>query len=232
MENEDVVVKNYDSARERMVETQLERRGITDIKVLYAMRKVPRHLFVPEPLRSRAYEDCPLPIGESQTISQPYMVALMTQALELKNTDIVLEIGTGSGYQTAVLAEIVEEVYSIERIHSLLFNARKALDEIGYRNVITKNFDGTYGWKEKSPFDAIIVTAGSPEIPHPLIEQLAIGGRLIIPVGDSSSQILKRVRKKENEIEIEELCGCVFVKLIGKYGWTNNNNSSKNGSIY
>ena len=225
-------MKNYNAARERMVETQLEGRGITDIKVLYAMRKVPRHLFVPEPLRSRAYEDCPLPIGENQTISQPYMVALMTQSLGVKNTDIVLEIGTGSGYQSAVLAEIVKQVYSIERIKELLIQARKSFDEWGYTNIATKNFDGTYGWKEKSPFDAIIVTAGAPEIPQPLVEQLAVGGRLIIPVGDSSSQILKRVRKKENEVEIEELCGCVFVKLIGKYGWTNNNNNSKNGLIH
>ena len=220
-------MKNYNAARERMVETQLEGRGITDIKVLYAMRKVPRHLFVPEPLRSRAYEDCPLPIGENQTISQPYMVALMTQSLGVKNTDIVLEIGTGSGYQSAVLAEIVKQVYSIERIKELLIQARKSFDEWGYTNIATKNFDGTYGWKEKSPFDAIIVTAGAPEIPQPLVEQLAVGGRLIIPVGDSSSQILKRVRKKENEVEIEELCGCVFVKLIGKYGWTEKNGNCK-----
>ena len=147
----------------------------------------------------------------------------MTQSLGVKNTDIVLEIGTGSGYQSAVLAEIVKQVYSIERIKELLIQARKSFDEWGYTNISTKNFDGTYGWKEKSPFDAIIVTAGAPEIPQPLVEQLAVGGRLIIPVGDSSSQILKRVRKKENEVEIEELCGCVFVKLIGKYGWTEKN---------
>ena len=225
-------MKNYTAARERMVENQLEARGITDIRVLYAMRKVPRHLFLPEALRSRAYEDCPLPIGENQTISQPYMVALMTQALELKSTDIVLEVGTGSGYQSAVLAEIVKQVYSIERIKDLFAQARKILDKLRYTNIATKNFDGTYGWKENSPFDAIIVTAGSPGIPHSLIEQLAVGGRLVIPVGDSTSQTLKRVRKKEEGIEIEELCSCVFVKLIGKYAWTDENNNSKKNLIH
>ena len=225
-------MKNFAAAREKMVEHQLEDRGIKDIRVLYAMRKVPRHLFVPEALQSRAYEDGPLPIGENQTISQPYMVAYMTEALELKSSDVVLEIGTGSGYQSAVLAEIVKQVYSIERIKDLLAAARKVFDKLGYTNIATKNFDGTYGWKEKSPFDAIIVTAASPDIPEPLIEQLAVGGRLVIPVGNASSQILKKVRKSEKEIEIKELCGCVFVKLIGKYGWSDNDNNSKDYLIH
>ena len=225
-------MKIFTAAREKMVEHQLEDRGIKDIKVLYAMRKVARHLFVTEALQSRAYEDCPLPIGENQTISQPYMVAYMTEALELKSSDIVLEIGTGSGYQSAVLAEIVRQVYSIERIKDLLARARKVFDELDYTNIATKNFDGTYGWKEKSPFDAIIVTAASPDIPEPLIEQLAVGGRLVIPVGNTSSQILKKVRKSEKEIEIKELCGCVFVKLIGKYGWSDNENNSKDYLIH
>jgi len=225
-------MKNFTTIREKMVKTQLEARGITDTRVLYAMRKVPRHLFVTEALRSRAYEDCPLPIGENQTISQPYMVALMTQSLELRSTDTVLEIGTGSGYQAAVLAEIVKQVYSIERIKELFYQARKTLDELGYTNIAIKNFDGTYGWKEKSPFDAIIVTAGAPGIPPTLVEQLAVGGRFVIPVGNSTSQTLKRVRKTEKDIEIEELCGCVFVKLIGKYAWTENDNNSSGDLIH
>lgn len=218
-------MKNFTSARERMVKEQLEDRGIKDIKVLYAMRKVSRHLFVPESFQYKAYSDCPLPIGENQTISQPYMVALMTESLEINEGDRVLEIGTGSGYQSAVLAEIAEELYSIERIKSLLKKARETLDGLGYTNITTKIFDGTYGWKEKSPFDGIIVTASSPEVPQTLLDQLSVGGRLIIPVGDSSSQVLTKVKKTKEGIEKTELCGCVFVKLIGKYGWKKESNN-------
>jgi len=205
-----------------MVIEQLERRDIHDFRALYAMRKVPRHLFVPEDVRHKAYSDSPLPIGENQTISQPYMVALMTQLLCLKGGEKVLEIGTGSGYQTAVLAEIAGEVYSIERISSLLMHAREVLDSLGYTNITTRIFDGTYGWKEKAPFDCIIITAASPGVPLGLAEQLKTYGKMIVPVGNGENQILKRVTKSENGIEIEDICGCVFVKLIGRYGWSNN----------
>ncbi len=202
-----------------MVEEQIVSRGIKDPMLIEAMRKIPRHLFVEEALQSQAYGDFPLPIGEKQTISQPYMVALMTEALRLTKKEKVLEIGTGSGYQTAILAELSEKVYSIERIRSLALRARKLLYDLGYYNIEIKVFDGTFGWMEKSPFDAIIVTAGSPDIPKPLVDQLAIGGRLVIPVGDALSQDLFRVTKTEEGLIKEDLGGCRFVKLIGKYGW-------------
>lgn len=202
-----------------MVEEQIIERGIKDPRVIAAMRKVPRHLFVEEALQSQAYNDHPLPIGEKQTISQPYMVALMTEAMELKGRERVLEIGAGSGYQTAILAELAQEVFSIERIRSLAIRARKLLYDLGYFNVEIKIFDGTYGWLEKGPFDAIIVTAGSPDIPQPLYEQLSIGGRLVIPVGDASVQDLFRITKTKEGMKKEELGGCRFVKLIGRYGW-------------
>jgi protein-L-isoaspartate(D-aspartate) O-methyltransferase len=204
-----------------MVEEQLISRGVKDPRVIAAMKKIPRHLFVEEALQNQAYTDHPLPIGEKQTISQPYIVALMTEALELKGTEKILEIGAGSGYQTAVLAELAQKVFSIERIRSLAIKARKLLFELGYFNVEIKIFDGTYGWVEESPFDAIIVTAGGPDIPQPLLDQLAMGGRLVIPVGDAYVQDLIRLRKKEDGIHKEDLGGCRFVKLIGKYGWEN-----------
>ncbi len=206
-------------ARLNMVEEQIVGRGIKDPKVIKAMRKVPRHLFVEEALQSQAYSDHPLPIGEKQTISQPYMVALMTEALQLKGREKVLEIGAGSGYQTAILAEVALKVFSIERVRSLAIGARKLLYELGYFNVEIKVFDGTYGWPEESPFDAMIVTAGSPVIPQPLVDQLAMGGRLVIPVGDAFSQDLVRVTKTEEGPKKEDLGGCRFVKLIGKFGW-------------
>jgi len=202
-----------------MVEEQIIVRGIKDPKVIAAMKKVPRHLFVEEALQSQAYGDHPLPIGEKQTISQPYMVALMTEALELKGREKVLEIGAGSGYQTAILAEIALNVFSIERIRSLAIQARKLLYELGYLNVEIKFSDGTYGWSEESPFNAILVTAGGPDIPQVLIDQLVMGGRLVIPVGDSYIQNLIIVTKTEEGIRKEDLGGCRFVKLIGKYGW-------------
>ena len=204
-----------------MVEDQLISRGVRDPRVIAAMKKIPRHLFVEEALQNQAYTDHPLPIGEKQTISQPYIVALMTEALELIGTEKVLEIGAGSGYQTAVLAELAQKVFSIERIRPLAIKARKLLFELGYFNVEIKIFDGTYGWVEESPFDAIIVTAGGPDIPQPLLDQLAVGGRLVIPVGDAYVQDLIRLRKKEDGIHKEDLGGCRFVKLIGKYGWEN-----------
>lgn len=202
-----------------MVEEQLISRGIKDKRVLDAMGKVPRHIFIEEALRSRAYGDYPLPIGEKQTISQPYMVALMTEALELRGNEKVLEIGTGSGYQSAVLAELCDKVYSVERIKSLAIKAREHLDSLKYMNVAIKIFDGTYGWIEHAPYDAIIVTAGAPEIPQSLIDQLVISGRMVIPVGDEFSQVLVKVEKNKDGIKTTNICGCVFVKLVGNYGW-------------
>ena len=210
---------DFPKARLKMVEEQIVARGIKDSRVIAAMRKVPRHFFVEEALQSQAYSDHPLPIGEKQTISQPYMVALMTETMELKGRERVLEIGAGSGYQTAVLAELAQEVYSIERIRPLAIRARKLLYDLGYFNVEIKIFDGTYGWMEKSPFDAILVTAGAPDIPQPLYDQLAMGGRLVIPVGDISVQDLFRIKKTEEGMKKENLGGCRFVKLIGRYGW-------------
>jgi len=210
---------DYKQARERMVKTQLIPRGITDPRVLAAMGKVPRHLFVEEALRGEAYNDHPLPIGHKQTISQPYIVALMTQALELKGDEHVLEIGTGSGYQTAILAELCEKVYTIERIRPLLEKARKTLWELGYTNILFKAFDGTLGWKEYAPFDAIIVTAGAPKIPQPLLDQLTEGGRLVIPVGGRFSQDLIKITKKNRQFIQKNLGSCRFVDLVGVHGW-------------
>lgn len=213
------MIDHYKIARQRMVDTQLVPRGIKDKRVLDAMKKVPRHLFVDEALYNQAYSDFPLPIGEEQTISQPFMVAVMTEALELKGNERTLELGTGSGYQTAILAELCQRVYSIERISSLAGRARKVLDKLGYGNVVVKIGDGTLGWKEEAPFDAIIVTAGAPEIPKPLIDQLKTGGRLLIPVGNEFMQSLIRIRKTETGIETDDMGGCRFVKLIGEHGW-------------
>jgi protein-L-isoaspartate(D-aspartate) O-methyltransferase len=206
-------------ARKRMVQEQLVARGIKDTRVLDAMRKVPRHLFVEEGLWHQAYGDFPLPIGEGQTISQPYIVALMTEALHLRGGEKVLEIGTGSGYQAAVLAELTKQVLSIERIGSVAAKARKILDELGYANVLIRVSDGTHGWKEEVPFDGIIVTAGAPEIPSTLVAQLGARGRIVIPVGDEYSQTLFTVVKKEKGYKKRDLGGVRFVKLIGDHGW-------------
>lgn len=205
--------------REKMVSTQIEARGIHDHGVLEAMRKVPRHLFIGEALQDQAYGDFPLPIGEGQTISQPYIVAEMTQALELNKDDRVLEIGTGSGYQTAILAELAFRVYTIERVRELFVRARKLLDQLGCHNVVAKCSDGTVGWPDESPFEAIIVTAGAPEVPEKLVQQLAIGGRLVIPVGNRFSQTLLKLRRDEDGVHKTDLGGCRFVKLIGEHGW-------------
>jgi protein-L-isoaspartate(D-aspartate) O-methyltransferase len=205
--------------REKMVSTQIRARGIRDPRVLEAMTNVPRHLFVGEALQDQAYGDFPLPIGEGQTISQPYIVAEMTQALELTKDDRVLEIGTGSGYQTAILAELAYRVYTIERIRTLFINVRKRLDELKYHNVVAKCSDGTLGWPEESPFEAIIVTAGAPKVPEAFVEQLSMGGRLIIPVGDRFSQKLLKIVKQEDGIRQVDLGGCRFVKLVGNHGW-------------
>jgi protein-L-isoaspartate(D-aspartate) O-methyltransferase len=202
-----------------MVRRQIEARGVTDPYVLAAMLKVPRHLFVSDALRDQAYGDFPLPIGEQQTISQPYIVAEMTQALQPGKDDRILEIGTGSGYQAAILAEIVFRVYTIEKLYPLYIKARKIFDTLRYHNIVTKYSDGTSGWKDESPFDAIIVTAGSPIIPEPLVNQLAVGGRMVIPVGDQYSQELIKLYKDEHGIHKVNLGGCRFVKLVGEYGW-------------
>ena len=207
-------------SRERIVPNQLTPRGIKDERVLQVMGKIPRHLFIEEALSGEAYNDHPVPIGERQTISQPYIVALMTEALELKGNENALEIGTGSGYQTAILAGLCSRVYTIERIKSLLGNARKLLSQLGYDNILFKTFDGTLGWKEYAPFDAIMVTAGAPSLTEPLIDQLADDGRMIIPVGDRYSQELIKVIRKGKSLEQESLGGCRFVNLIGVHGWS------------
>jgi protein-L-isoaspartate(D-aspartate) O-methyltransferase len=212
----------YGRQREEMVRHQIEARGIKDPFVLTAFQSVPRHLFVSEALRDQAYGDYPLPIGEQQTISQPYIVAEMTQALGLREDDRVLEIGTGSGYQAAILAEIVYRVYTVERIRSLYIQARKLLDKLRYHNIVMRYGDGTAGWKDESPFDAIIVTAGAPDIPEKLLNQLAEGGRMVVPVGNQHSQDLIKVVKDKKGIHKSNLGGCRFVKLIGEQGWKEN----------
>lgn len=209
----------YKKIREEMVNDQLATRGIYDKLVLDAMKKVPRHKFVPKDLEASAYEDSALPIGEGQTISQPYMVAIMTEKLGLSGGEKVLEVGTGSGYQSAVLAEIAKEVYSIEMVPSLAERSKKLLDGLGYKNITVTSGDGTLGLPEKAPFDGIIVTAGAPSIPKPLTDQLADGGKLVIPVGEAFAQTLLIVTKHGNKLDIEESIGCVFVPLVGKYGW-------------
>ncbi len=211
--------KKFHRLREEMVKRQIEARGITDTMVLEAMRKVPRHLFVSEALMDQAYGDFPLPIGEQQTISQPFIVAEMTQALALSKNDRVLEIGTGSGYQAAILAEIVYRVYTIERIFSLYKKSRRIFDVLQYHNIVTLYSDGTVGLPGEGPFDAIIVTAGAPGIPTALVNQLAIGGRMVIPVGNQYSQELIKLYRDEKGIHQSVLGGCRFVKLIGDQGW-------------
>ncbi|AAR34898.1 protein-L-isoaspartate(D-aspartate) O-methyltransferase [Geobacter sulfurreducens] len=212
---------NFEIARKRMVESQIIARGVSDRRVIEAMLKVPRHVFVEEAMAAQAYSDTPLPIGEKQTISQPYMVALMTELLELKGKEKVLEIGTGSGYQAAILAVMADRVYTVERIRPLALRARKALDSLGLLNVNIKMSDGTVGWEDEAPFDAIIVTAGAPDIPQQYIDQLKPGGRLVIPVGTQFEQVLVRVVKQEDgSVERENITGCRFVKLVGKFGWS------------
>lgn len=214
-------VASWDKNRERMVEEQLIPRGILDDATLQAMRTVPRHLFVDDAMASCAYGDHPLPIGAGQTISQPYIVALMTQSLQLKPTDRVLEIGTGSGYQAAVLSRICERVYTIERIDSLLVRARKIFDKLHYHNITSKLDDGTEGWPSEAPFEAIIVTAGGPNIPEPLIKQLTDPGKMIIPVGDQFTQQLQLVEKIEGKINVRTIEFVRFVNLVGSHGWPN-----------
>ncbi len=209
----------YERARRQMVERQVIARGVKDPAVIEAMLRVPRHLFVEEALRGQAYGDYPLPIGEKQTISQPYIVALMTEALALTGSERVLEVGTGSGYQASILSLLSEKVYSVERISRVANNARKILDSFYCSNVLVRVADGTRGWLDEAPFDAIMVTAGAPKVPDSLVAQLCVGGRLVIPVGDEEVQELIKITKMKDRLQTERLGGCRFVKLIGANGW-------------
>jgi len=213
-------LKGWQELARNMVETQIARRGIKDKRVLQVMSALPRHLFVPSRLKDSAYDDTPLPIGMGQTISQPYMVALMTELLALGGGEKVLEVGTGSGYQAAVLCKLCREVCTIERVKELIPIAEENLRKVGLSNFKIKYGDGSLGWKEESPFDAIIVTAAAPKLPQSLVDQLADGGRLVIPVGDRYVQDLLLVSKdRGDELKKEVVSKCVFVPLIGKEGW-------------
>lgn len=201
-----------------MINTQLIPRGIRDRNLLSVMEKIPRHIFVPKNLQTEAYEDHPLPIGEGQTISQPYMVAWMTESLKLTGLEKVLEIGTGSGYQTAILAELSKEVYTVETIASLSVNSQENLRKLNYKNIFFKIDDGTIGWSDKSPFDRIIVTAGANDVPPPLFEQLSENGRMLIPIGERHMQDLFLVEKINGKMQTDNLGSCVFVPLTGRHG--------------
>jgi protein-L-isoaspartate(D-aspartate) O-methyltransferase len=205
--------------RERMVEEQVAARGITDPRVLAALRRVPRHAFVDPALQEKSYGDHPLPIGEGQTISQPFIVGKMTELLALTGREKVLEIGTGCGYQAAVLAELAARVCTIERLPKLAARARETLEQLGYTNVWVRTANGTLGWPDEAPFDRVLVAAGGPSVPPPLFEQLAEGGRLVMPVGDATSQVLQVVEKVNGQMRVTQNSGCVFVKLVGKYAW-------------
>jgi protein-L-isoaspartate(D-aspartate) O-methyltransferase len=213
------MIIDYAQARERMVEKQLVSRGIHDPRVLRTMAKVPRHLFLENELWDRAYEDHPLPIGANQTISQPYMVALMVEALELKGAERVLEVGTGSGYAAAVLGELCAEVFTVEAVEELALKARTLLSSLGYRNVSVRVGDGTLGWEEYAPYDAVVISAAAPCIPRPLLDELNSPGRLVFPMGEKELQTLVRIRKDTTGIREEYLGECLFVQLKGRYGW-------------
>ncbi len=210
---------DFEKAREEMIRYQIKGRGIRDERVLSTMSSIPREKFVLEGEKDNAYLDCPLPIGMGQTISQPFMVALMTQCLSLKGPETVLEVGTGSGYQAAILSKLAKTVYTIERFSTLADRVKKILKELGIKNVKVIVGDGSKGLEEYSPYDGIIVTAGSPEIPESLIKQLNEKGRMVIPVGNSFSQDLLLGIKKKGKLKISNYGGCVFVPLVGKYGW-------------
>jgi protein-L-isoaspartate(D-aspartate) O-methyltransferase len=206
---------DFKTMRERMVETQIKTRGVKDDRVLAAMLKVERHLFVPKDLQTSAYSDQPLPIGEGQTISQPYIVALMTQLLELKGDEKVLEVGTGSGYQAAILAELAKEVYTIEIVEKLASSSEKILLELGYKNIKVKAGDGYLGWPDAAPFDAIVVTCAPDHIPKPLLNQLKEGGRMVVPVG-AYTQELKKIVKRSGKIETTDVIPVIFVPMTGE----------------
>jgi len=209
----------FNEQRLRMVEEQLKARGLTDERLLAAFRKVPRHLFVPAEVQHEAYTDHPLPIGEGQTISQPYIVALMTSQLRLQGHERVLEIGTGSGYQTAIVAELALEVMSIERVPDLLLAAKGRLAELGYLNVHLSSANGSLGWPEHAPYDAILVTAAAPDVPRPLVEQLTPNGRMVLPIGPPDAQMLVAIERRGEHVIHRDLMSCVFVPLLGQYGW-------------
>ena len=213
------LIKSYAGQRRKMVEEQLVERGINDLRLLEVVSRVPRHLFVQESLQHRAYGDTPLPIGENQTISQPYIVGAMTEALDLKGEERVLEIGTGSGYQTAIIAELCRQVFTIERLNNLSRKAQNVLESLNYMNIVFKMFDGTYGWPDQAPFDAILITASAPEIPGLLVKQLGDGGRLVAPIGEADKQKLVVLTKNGDRVSRRDLGDCKFVPLIGKYGW-------------
>ncbi len=212
-------MEDFKKLREQMVEEQLKPRGIEDQRVLEAMETVPRHLFVDEDIIERAYDDCALPIGGGQTISQPYMVAVMTELLELKGDEKVLEIGTGSGYQAAIISLLAREVFTVERIETIALKARERFRKLNYTNIHVVVGDGTLGLPEQAPFDGIVVTAAAPEIPETYVKQLKVNGRLVIPVGSRFSQLLYQIRKTPSGIDTSTSTPCVFVPLIGKYGW-------------
>jgi protein-L-isoaspartate(D-aspartate) O-methyltransferase len=214
-----VGAQRFARERERMVDEQVAARGVTDPRVLAAMRRVPRHLFLEQAIRDQAYGDHPLPIGEGQTISQPFIVGKMTELLALTGREKVLEVGTGCGYQAAVLAELAARVCTIERLPRLAGRARETLEMLGYTNVWVRTANGTLGWPDEAPFDRILVAAGGPTVPPPLFDQLAEGGRLVMPVGDASSQVLEIVEKVNGQRRVTRDSGCVFVKLVGKYAW-------------
>ncbi|MCK4536087.1 MAG: protein-L-isoaspartate(D-aspartate) O-methyltransferase [Desulfuromonadales bacterium] len=214
-------MSDFAIARRRMVEKQVQARGITDVRVIDAMLKVPRHKFVEAALASQAYSDYPLPIGERQTISQPYIVAAMSEALQLKGDEKVLEVGSGSGYQAAILARMVKNVFTIERHGALARRAREVFDELSIDNIAIRIGDGTIGWSTYAPFNGIVVTAGSPDMPQPLLDQLSEdGGRLVIPVGGHGFQQLKVVTREGNSFSTRDDVGCSFVPLVGKHGWS------------
>lgn len=207
--------------RQRMVDRLRDHYQIRDQRILEVMSQLPRHLFVPAAIKSQAYNDNALPIAGGQTISQPFIVARMTELLELKGDEKILEIGSGSGYQTAILASLAKKVFAIERLDHLAHDAEARLAALGFRNVVLKSGDGTNGWDAYHPYDAMLVAAGGPEIPEPLIRQLKVGGRLIVPVGDDrKSQVLTRVTRTANGTKVEKFGGCAFVPLIGEHGWS------------
>lgn len=216
-------MEDFKKQRDSMVEAQLIARGIQDKLVLDAMRKVPRHLFVGSSMQSRAYDDMAIPIGDDQTISQPYMVAIMTELLELTGDEKVLEIGTGSGYQAAVLAELSREVYTVERIPALAQKAQELFKRLNYKNINVKTADGSLGWPEHAPFDRILITAGAPSIPEPITDQLSEGGILTAPIGDRFYQKLVIIKKSKGILSETFHIPCVFVPLIGEYGWKEDN---------
>lgn len=219
MEFSDQDISALAGQRRKMVDEQLLARNIQDPKLMEVMNRVPRHLFVHESMHHRAYGDSPLPIGENQTISQPYIVATMTDVLQLSGEERVLEIGTGSGYQTAILAELSAQVFTIERIRSLARKSQQILNGLKYFNIVYKVFDGTYGWPDQAPFDAILITASTPQIPPMLLSQLKDNGRLIAPVGGRDSQKMTVVTKQGNNLRHTIIGDCKFVPLVGKYGW-------------